>query len=68
MFKGAKVVGVIFQIQTGRHIHRMDSIRMEWECDGAILERREYLTCHPLDRDRLQMQDTEGLGQREFNA
>ena len=68
MFKGAKLIRVIFQIQTGRHIHRLDSIRMEWEYDGAIIERRKYLTCHPLDRNRLQMQDTEGLGQREVNA
>ena len=68
MFKGAKVIGVILQIQTGRHIHRMDSVRMEWEYDGAFLECREYLACHPLDRYSLQMQDTEGLGQREVNA
>src|SRR5258706_4016279 len=68
MFKGAKVIGVIFQNRTGRHIHRMDSISMVWEYDRAFLERRKYLTCHPLDRNRPQMQYTEGLSQGKVNA
>jgi hypothetical protein len=56
MFKGAKVIGVIFQNGTGRHIHRLDSIGMVWEYDRAFFKGRKDLACHPLDRNRLQMQ------------
>ena len=68
IINGAKVIGVIFQNRTGRHIHRLDSIGMVWEYDRAFLKGREYLSFHPLDRNSLQMQDTERLGQRKVNA
>src|SRR5258706_14197391 len=68
MFKSAKVIGVVFQDRTGRHIHRLDSISMVWGYDGAFFEGRKYLACHPLDRNRLQMQDPEGLHQRKVNV
>ena len=51
IIKGAKVIGVIFQIRTGRHMHRLDSIGMVWEYDRAFLKGREYPACHPLDRN-----------------
>ena len=68
MIKGAKVIGVISQIQTGRHIHGLDSIGVVWEYDRAFLKGKEYPAFHPLDRNRLQIQDAEGLDQRKVNA
>ena len=41
---------------------------MVWEYDGAFFERRKGPTCYSLDRNRLQMQDAEDLGQRKINS
>ena len=68
MFKSTKVIGVIFQSRTGRHIHGLDSISMVWEYDSAFLERRKGPACYPLDRNRFQMQDAENLGQRKIDG
>jgi hypothetical protein len=68
MFKGAKVIGMKFQNRTGRQIHGLDSISMVWEYDRALLEGWKDAACYPLDRNRLQMQDTERLGQTKVNT
>jgi len=50
MFKGAKVIGVIFQNRIGKQIHTLDSINMEWECDRAFFVRRKDPAGYPLER------------------
>ena len=39
---------------------------MVWKYDLALIKGRENMTRHPLDRNRLQMQDTEGKGERKW--
>jgi hypothetical protein len=49
-------------------MHRPDSISTVWEYDRACSEERKDLACHPLDRNRLQMQDNKCLDQRKVNT
>jgi len=63
-----KVIGVIFQNRTGGHIHRLDGVGMVWEYDRAFFEGGKDPACHPLDGNRPQMQDVEGLDQRKVNT
>ena len=67
MVKGTKIVRFIFQNGARRHIDRLDGISIVWEDDRAFVEGRKDPVCHPLDRNRLQMQDMEGLEHRELN-
>ena len=67
MVKGTKVIGFIFQNGARRHIDGLDGISMVWEYDGAFFKGRKVPVCHPLDRNRLQAQDMEGLEHREVN-
>ena len=67
MVKGTKVIGFIFENGTRRHIDGLDGIGIVWEYDRAFTEGRKDPVCHPLDRNRLQTQDMEGLEHREVN-
>ena len=46
----------------------MDSVGVEWEYDTAFFESRENMASHPLDRDGLQIQETEGMDKRKGGA
>ena len=52
--KGIKVIRVIIKRGASRHNNRPEAydVNMLWEEDGAILEGRKNLACHPLDRNR----------------
>ena len=67
MFKGTKVIGVIFQNGARRHRDVLDGISMVGEYDGAFFEGRKNIARHPLDGNRLQTQDTKCLDYREVN-
>ena len=68
MFNSAEDIGVIFQNGTGRHVNGLDGISMVWKYDRAFFESRKDPVCHPLDRNRLQPQDTEAQNHGEVNA
>jgi hypothetical protein len=65
--QGAKVIGIIFEIDARRHRNRLesDSVDMVWESNRANREGGKNTACHPLDRNRLQKQVLEGLDKRK---
>ena len=48
----------------GDRLEGLHGVSMVWKCDEAFLQGREIMASHPLDRNRLQLQETEGKGER----
>ena len=64
--KRVKIIGTICKRGASGHSNRPEvyGINLVWECNRALLEDRKNLSCHPLDRNRLQIQIDQGLGER----
>jgi len=68
MHKGVKIIGVVKKKGARRHSNRLeslDSVGMLWKYDTTLLEGREDMAGHPLDRNRFQIQGTEGMDKRK---
>ena len=65
--EGIKIIGVIFQRGASGHSNRLEAygINMVWECNMTVPEDWKNLSCHPLDRNRFQMQTAQGLDERK---
>ena len=65
--KGIKIIGVICKSGACGHSNRLEaySIDLVWEFDSAPHESRKNLSCHPLNRNRFQIQKVQGVEERK---